>query len=109
VAAAYSQLGTPYIFATAKPGVGFDCSGLTSWAWAQAGVSIPRTSQEQWAGLPHIPLDQVQPGDLIFYYSDVHHVSIYVGNGTVIHAPFSGSTVSLSGINSHVIGAARPG
>jgi peptidoglycan DL-endopeptidase CwlO len=109
VAAAYSQLGTPYIFATAKPGVGFDCSGLTSWAWAQAGVYIPRTSQEQWAGLPHIPLDQVQPGDLIFYYSDVHHVSIYVGNGTVIHAPYSGSTVSLSGINSHVIGAARPG
>lgn len=109
VAAAYSQLGTPYVFAMSQPGKGFDCSGLTSWSWAQAGVSIQRTSQEQWASLPHIPLDQVQPGDLIFYYSDVHHVAIYVGGGTVIHAPFSGSTVSLSGINGQVIGAARPG
>ena len=109
VAAAYSQLGVPYKFATSSPGVSFDCSGLTSWAWSQAGVSIPRTSQEQWAGLPHVPLDQIQPGDLIFYYSDVHHVAIYVGNNTVIHAPFTGSTVSLSGINGRVIGAARPG
>ncbi len=109
VAAAYSQLGTPYVFAMSQPGKGFDCSGLTSWAWGQAGVGIQRTSQEQWASLPHVPLDQVQPGDLIFYYNDVHHVAIYVGAGTVIHAPFSGSTVSLSGINGHVIGAARPG
>lgn len=109
VAAAYSQLGTPYVFAMSQPGKGFDCSGLTSWAWAQAGVGIQRTSQEQWASLPHVPLDQVQPGDLIFYYSDVHHVAIYVGGGTVIHAPFSGSSVSLSGINGQVIGAARPG
>jgi peptidoglycan DL-endopeptidase CwlO len=109
VAAAYSQLGTPYVFAMSSPKVGFDCSGLTSWAWAQAGVSIQRTSQQQWASLPHVPLDQVQPGDLIFYYSDVHHVAIYIGGGQVIHAPFSGSSVSVSGINGHVIGAARPG
>ena len=109
VAAAYSQLGVPYSFATAKPGVSFDCSGLTSWAWSQAGVSIPRVSQDQWAGLPHVALDQIQPGDLIFFYNDVHHVGIYVGNGTIIHAPFTGSTVSFSGINGNVIGAARPG
>jgi peptidoglycan DL-endopeptidase CwlO len=109
VAAAYSQLGVPYSFATAKPGVSFDCSGLTSWAWAQAGVSIPRISSDQWAGLPHVALDQIQPGDLIFFYKDVHHVGIYVGNGTIIHAPFTGSTVSFSGINGNVIGAARPG
>jgi peptidoglycan DL-endopeptidase CwlO len=109
VAAAYSQLGVPYVFATAKPGVSFDCSGLTSWAWSQAGVSIPRTSQAQWAGLPHVSLDQIQPGDLIFYYSDVHHVAIYVGNGSVIHAPFTGSTVSFGSMNGNVIGAARPG
>ena len=54
-------------------------------------------------------LDQIQPGDLIFFYNDVHHVGIYVGNGTIIHAPFTGSTVSFSGINGNVIGAARPG
>ncbi len=109
VAAAYSQIGVPYSYATAKPGVSFDCSGLTSWAWSQAGVSIPRTSQDQWAGLPHVALDQIQPGDLIFFYKDVHHVGIYVGNGTIIHAPFTGSTVSFSGISGNVIGAARPG
>jgi peptidoglycan DL-endopeptidase CwlO len=109
VAAAYSQIGVPYSYATAKPGVSFDCSGLTSWAWSQAGVSIPRTSQDQWAGLPHVALDQIQPGDLIFFYKDVHHVGIYVGNGQIIHAPFTGSTVSFSGISGSVIGAARPG
>jgi peptidoglycan DL-endopeptidase CwlO len=109
VAAAYSQIGVQYVYATAKPGVSFDCSGLTSWSWSQAGVSIPRTSQDQWAGLPHVALDQIQPGDLIFFYKDVHHVGIYVGNGTIIHAPFSGSTVSFSGISGSVIGVARPG
>jgi peptidoglycan DL-endopeptidase CwlO len=109
VAAAYSQIGVPYSFATAKPGVSFDCSGLTSWAWSQAGVSIPRVSQDQWAGLPHVALDSIQPGDLIFFYKDVHHVGIYVGNGQIIHAPFTGSTVSFSGISGSVIGAARPG
>jgi cell wall-associated NlpC family hydrolase len=109
VAAAYSQIGVQYVYATAKPDVSFDCSGLTSWSWSQAGVSIPRTSQDQWAGLPHVALDQIQPGDLIFFYKDVHHVGIYVGNGTIIHAPFSGSTVSFSGISGSVIGAARPG
>jgi peptidoglycan DL-endopeptidase CwlO len=109
VAAAYSQIGVQYVYATSKPGVSFDCSGLTSWAWSQAGVGIPRTSQDQWAGLPHVSLDQIQPGDLIFFYKDVHHVGIYVGNGTIIHAPFTGSTVSFSGISGNVIGAARPG
>jgi peptidoglycan DL-endopeptidase CwlO len=109
VAAAYSQLGVPYGFATAKPGESFDCSGLTQWSWSQAGVGIPRVSSAQWNGLPHVPLDQIQPGDLIFYYNDVHHVAIYVGNGTVIHAPFSGSTVSLAPLRGQVIGAARPG
>jgi peptidoglycan DL-endopeptidase CwlO len=109
VAAAYSQIGVPYGFATAKPGESFDCSGLTQWSWSQAGVGIPRVSSAQWNGLPHVPLDQIQPGDLIFYYNDVHHVAIYVGNGTVIHAPFSGSTVSLAPLRGQVIGAARPG
>jgi peptidoglycan DL-endopeptidase CwlO len=66
-------------------------------------------SSAQWNGLPHVSLDEIQPGDLIFYYSDVHHVAIYVGNGTVIHAPFTGSTVSLAPLRGNIIGAARPG
>jgi peptidoglycan DL-endopeptidase CwlO len=109
VSAAYSQIGVPYAFATENPNVSFDCSGLTQWAWSQAGVSIPRVSSAQWNGLPHVSLDEIQPGDLIFYYSDVHHVAIYVGNGTVIHAPFTGSTVSLAPLRGNIIGAARPG
>ncbi len=109
VAAAYSQIGVPYRFATASPGVSFDCSGLTSWAWAQAGVGIPRTSSQQYHALPKVPLDQAQPGDLIFFYGDLHHVGISIGGGQMIHAPYSGSTVSITGISSSVVGAGRPG
>jgi cell wall-associated NlpC family hydrolase len=84
VAAALSKEGSPYVYGAAGPDA-FDCSGLTSWAWAQAGVTIPRTSGEQ-AGLPEVPLDQLQPGDLVTYYSPVSHVAMYIGNGQVIHA-----------------------
>ncbi len=84
VAAALSKEGAPYVYGAAGPDA-FDCSGLTSWAWAQAGVSIPRTSSEQ-AGLPEVSLDALQPGDLVTYYSPVSHVAMYIGNGQVIHA-----------------------
>ena len=79
--AALSQLGVPYVFAAASPGRAFDCSGLTLWAWGQAGVSLPHFAASQYAMLPHVPLDQLQPGDLVFFYSDLHHVGIYIGNG----------------------------
>ena len=84
VAAALSKEGAPYVYGAAGPDA-FDCSGLTSWAWAQAGVTIPRTSSEQ-AGLPEVSLDALQPGDLVTYYSPVSHVALYIGNGQVIHA-----------------------
>lgn len=84
VRAALSKNGATYIFGANGPDA-FDCSGLTSWAWAQAGVSIPRTSRGQ-AGLPTVPLDQLQPGDLVTYYSPVSHVGMYIGDGQVIHA-----------------------
>ncbi len=84
VAAALSREGMSYVYGAAGPS-SFDCSGLTSWAWAQAGVSIPRTSGGQ-AGLPSVPLSELQPGDLVTYYSPVSHVGMYIGNGQIIHA-----------------------
>lgn len=110
VQAALSQLGVPYKFATAQPGVSFDCSGLTSWAWAQAGVSMPHVSRLQYAALPHVPLDQAQPGDLIFYYSPIGHVGLYLGGGKLVHAPQTGSVVNITTVHwNKVVGVARPG
>ena len=119
VQAAVSQLGVPYVFGGEQPGVGFDCSGLVQWAWGQAGISIPRTTETEWPALTHVSLDALQPGDLLFYYnldgdSAVDHVVMYTGSGpygtdTVIQAPFTGSTVSYSPIFTEgLIGAARP-
>jgi cell wall-associated NlpC family hydrolase len=119
VQAAVSQLGVPYVFGAEQAGVGFDCSGLVQWAWSQAGVWIPRTTEVQWPSLPHVSLDALEPGDLLFYYNldgdhQVDHVVMYTGSGpygsdTVIQAPFTGSTVSYSPIfTAGLIGAARP-
>jgi cell wall-associated NlpC family hydrolase len=109
VRAALSQLGVPYRFAAASPGVAFDCSGLTMWAWAQAGVSLPHFAAAQYAMLPHVPLDQLRPGDLVFFYRDVSHVGIYLGNGQFIHAPHTGDVVKISPLSGrNLIGAARP-
>ena len=110
VSAAYSQLGVPYKFATASPGVNFDCSGLTKYAWGRAGVSLPHQSGAQYAALPHVSKSDVQPGDLIFYYSPIGHVGIYVGNGQLIHAPQTGDVVKVSAVNwGKVVGIGRPG
>ena len=94
-----SQLGVPYKYATASPGVNFDCSGLTMWAWAQAGVSLPHYSKAQFEMLPKVPADQAQPGDLIFYRTPVGHVAIYIGNGQLIHAPRTGDVVKIATVN----------
>jgi peptidoglycan DL-endopeptidase CwlO len=97
---AYAQLGCPYVYGGTGPcNLGFDCSGLAQAAWAAAGVAIPRDTYEQWAALPHIPLSDLQPGDLI-YFNGESHVGIYVGGGYMIDAPQPGMTVekvSLSG------------
>src|SRR5580704_15965863 len=119
VQAAVTQLGVPYVFGGEQPGAGFDCSGLVQWAWSQAGVSIPRTTETEWPALTHVSLDALQPGDLLFYYNldddnQVDHVVMYAGSGpygtdTVIQAPFTGSTVSYSPLfTAGLIGAARP-
>lgn len=86
VAAARAALGKPYVWGANGPS-GFDCSGLMQWAYARAGVHLPRTSQEQRYAGRQVPLSQARPGDLVVYRSDASHVGMYVGNGRVIHAP----------------------
>ncbi|MEV5143006.1 NlpC/P60 family protein [Streptomyces sp. NPDC052727] len=92
LAAARSALGRPYVWGANGPS-GFDCSGLTQWAYAHAGVQLPRTSQEQRFAGRQVPLSQVRPGDLVVYRSDASHVAMYAGNGQVIHAPHPGAPV----------------
>jgi len=95
IAAAKSQIGTPYVWGSASPGVGFDCSGLTMWAYAQAGVSLPHSSQAQYDMLPHLSRDQLQPGDLLFFYSPISHVAMYLGGNQEIDASHPGTSVSI--------------
>ncbi|MER6603432.1 hypothetical protein C6W96_08125 [Streptomyces sp. CS149] len=92
VAAVHQALGKPYVWGANGPS-GFDCSGLMQWAYAQAGVSLPRTSQAQRYAGSMVPLSQAQPGDLVVYRADASHVGMYVGNGQVIHAPYPGAAV----------------
>ena len=114
IKAAATRLGLPYVWGATGPS-SFDCSGLTQWAYAQAGVRLPRTSREQYAQLPKVPLDQLAPGDLVFYAVDVadpatiHHVGIYLGDGLSLYAPQTGSVVKIGAVGyGRIIGAARP-
>ncbi|MEH0422591.1 C40 family peptidase [Streptomyces sp. B21-083] len=98
-AAAQSVIGSPYVYGASGPG-SFDCSGLTSWAFAQAGIQIPRTSQEQAnAGTRIYSQSDLQVGDLVIFYSDHHHVGFYAGNGQVLHAPRTGTVVRYESID----------
>jgi cell wall-associated NlpC family hydrolase len=92
VAFAKAQLGKPYEFGAAGPD-SYDCSGLTMMAWAAAGVSLDHYAADQYANTTHIPIADLQPGDLVFYGTDLHHVGIYVGGGMMIDAPNTGSVV----------------
>jgi cell wall-associated NlpC family hydrolase len=94
VEAALSRQGLPYVWGATGPD-SFDCSGLMLWAWQQAGITIPRTSAEQAAGLTTVPLDQLRPGDLVTFYSPVSHVGMYVGHGMVIHASMPGVPIKV--------------
>jgi cell wall-associated NlpC family hydrolase len=93
VAAALTRRGLPYVWGATGPRT-FDCSGLMLWAWAQAGITIPRTSLAQ-SKLPLVPLDKLEPGDLVTYYSPVSHVGMYVGNGLVVHASMPGVPIRV--------------
>ncbi|MEU3182876.1 NlpC/P60 family protein [Streptomyces sp. NPDC006923] len=96
-AAAQSKIGTPYVYGASGPS-SFDCSGLTSWAYAQAGVSIPRTSEAQANAGTRLSQSQLQQGDLVIFYGDYHHVGFYAGNGQVLHAPKPGAVVRYEAI-----------
>jgi cell wall-associated NlpC family hydrolase len=115
VRAAESQLGVPYVWGGETPGVGFDCSGLTQWSWRQAGVSIPRTATSQYWAVPHVSLSALEPGDLLFYSNldptqpGIDHVAMYVGSGTLIQAPFTGTVVrEVPLYTTGLVGAGRP-
>ncbi|MCC2265487.1 NlpC/P60 family protein [Streptomyces sp. CT1-17] len=105
---AVEQLGKPYEWGAEGP-ASFDCSGLTSVAWERAGTPIPRTSQEQWARLEHVPLGELRPGDLVVYFPEATHVAMYLGDGLVVQAPRPGADVKVSPIAANpVLGAVRP-
>lgn len=109
VAAARAQLGKPYVWAADGPG-SFDCSGLTMYAWGQAGVSLPHSSGMQINSGTRVSRSELKPGDLVFYGSPIHHVAMYVGGGQVIHAPQSGDVVKYASIDMmSYAGATRPG
>jgi cell wall-associated NlpC family hydrolase len=95
---AYGQLGKAYQWAGAGPH-GFDCSGLTKAAWAAAGVALPHNSRRQWEAVRRIGRAGLRAGDLVFYYPDIHHVALYLGDGQIIHAPVPGERVRIEPID----------
>ncbi|REF34888.1 NlpC/P60 family protein [Thermasporomyces composti] len=106
---ARAQLGEPYVFGAAGPDA-WDCSGLTMMAWRQAGVSLPHSSRQQYAVSRKISQSELRPGDLVFFYSDLHHVGIYAGDGMIIHAPRPGKVVEYIPMRyMPYAGAGRPG
>jgi cell wall-associated NlpC family hydrolase len=97
VAYARAQLGKPYQYAGTGPG-SFDCSGLTMMAWLQGGVSMSHSAEGQYYQFPHVPISELQPGDLVVFGNPIHHVGIYVGGGTMIEAPHTGAYVRYATI-----------
>lgn len=119
IAFAYDRLGTPYLWGgtgSAADNGEFDCSGLTQAAYASVGVTIPRVAADQWYAGPHVPRDQLHPGDLVFFAtntsdpSTIHHVGIYVGGGVMIDSPHTGATIRFDEIDTFggYIGGVRP-
>jgi peptidoglycan DL-endopeptidase CwlO len=106
---ALAQVGDAYVYGAAGPD-SFDCSGLTMMAWAAAGVSLPHSSSAQMSSGPSVPSSALQPGDLVFYYSPVSHVGIYIGNGQIVHAANPSTGVEVAPVFSMPFsGAVRPG
>jgi peptidoglycan DL-endopeptidase CwlO len=104
---AMAQVGRPYCYGGAGPSC-YDCSGLTMRAWEQAGVSLPHSSSAQYGVGRHISAGELQPGDLIFYYSPISHVSIYIGNGQRVSATHTGDYVRVQSLGSSIVGYSRP-
>ncbi|MFE3636669.1 NlpC/P60 family protein [Streptomyces sp. NPDC059168] len=98
VAYAYQKLGSPYVWGATGPDA-FDCSGLVQAAYRSAGVSLPRTTYAQINAGRRVPRSQLQPGDLVFFYSGISHVGIYIGNGRMIHAPNPSAPVRVAPVD----------
>ena len=107
VAIAMQYLGTPYVWGGGAPG-GFECSGLTSYAYGQLGIGLSHFTGAQWNEGVRVPADQLLPGDLVFFHSDLHHMGMYIGGGQMIHAPQTGDVVKISPLMSAYAGAVRP-
>jgi cell wall-associated NlpC family hydrolase len=108
VEAALSQLGKPYVWGAAGPD-SFDCSGLTMWAWAKAGVTLSHFSAAQYAETQRVETKDLQPGDLVFYYHPIEHVAMYIGNGQMVEAPHTGAFVRAVPLRTgDFSGAGRP-
>ncbi|MCV7071585.1 C40 family peptidase, partial [Mycobacterium rufum] len=98
IQAALSRIGSPYSWGAAGPSA-FDCSGLVMWSFQQAGISLPHSSQALAAGGQPVSRDQMQPGDLVTYYSDASHVGIYIGDGMMVHASTYGTPVRVAPVD----------
>jgi peptidoglycan DL-endopeptidase CwlO len=114
IAAARTRLGDPYLWGGTGPN-SFDCSGLTQWAYAHVGIQLPRVAADQYNAGVHVPMDSLEPGDLLFWATDVnqpvtiHHVAIYLGAGMMLAAPHTGDVVKVEPVYlSGYIGATRP-
>ena len=98
MARACKQAGVPYVWAAAGP-KGYDCSGLTLAVWKQVGVYLPHNAAAQRRSMPYVSRANLQIGDLVFFYSDLHHVAIYVGNGKIMTAPTFGDFVRMKSLD----------
>jgi cell wall-associated NlpC family hydrolase len=106
---AMSQIGKPYVWAGSGPAT-YDCSGLTMFSYGAAGISMPHSAAAQYAMFPHVARNALQPGDLVFFGSPIHHVGMYVGGGMMVDAPETGEDVQVESMNrSDYVGASRPG
>ena len=98
VQAALTRIGDPYVWGGSGPNQ-FDCSGLVMWAFQQAGIFLPHSSQALAAGGQPVSMDQMQPGDVVNYYSDASHSAIYIGDGMMVHASTFGRPVMIAPVN----------
>ena len=108
VAAAEGRVGDPYVWGAAGPGA-FDCSGLVMWAYAQAGVYLPHYSGAQYDDTIHIPMSDLEPGDLVFPADPGEHVAMYIGNGEIVQAPYTGANVQIVPLTGFFVLASRVG
>jgi peptidoglycan DL-endopeptidase CwlO len=96
---ALTMIGRPYVWGGASPSVGFDCSGLVVWAYAQEGISLEHFTGDLWNEVVHVPYSEAKPGDLVFFYADISHVGIYMGHGLMVDAPTFGQDVQIQPVD----------